>query len=485
MVDKKIREEKYGLKDLLEIIFDGDVRTDWCVQRSTEQLKPAMMNDLIFTAIDGDHIPEIILGEQTSDEDWFDAPYMVDEKQLWVIDGCQRLSVLTSFRFGNYRLTKNMSEYTITYREKQKDDDGRLIKDFNGQYMSVEKTFDLRGKSFDDLPPELQKSFDSNQMCLVTHLNCSSSRISNLIRRYNNHVAMNPSQILLTHVSKFGRKIRELMECSFFKESGLFTQNEKKRGIYERIICESVMEIFHLEQWKKDGRKMGDFINDNTTIEEFNVLGEIMDRMWKVCGSKYQQWFTPKNMAVWFAAFHRFSNMERDDADFADFMDAFTDRLHSKKIDDKSFDDIEQVRSTKDKKTIAAKIDLLESLMAEYFDAGKVGFSVPTTDPLKFLKQNVNAGITEEDFSFYKELLNDYIMEIDSKSWVLKEENRNSLLGIVAYAVSIDEDIEKDWIPEFFNKHYFYIKNQRENFLYMKRDLHRFLRERKRERDVK
>ena len=122
-------------------------------------------------------------------------------------------------------------------------------------------------------------------------------------------------------------------------------------------------------------------------------------------------------------------------------------------------------------------------MLKEYFDTEKVGFSVPTTDPLKFLNQNVNAGITEEDLSFYKELLSDYIMEIDGKSWVLKEENRNSLLGIVAYAVSIDEDIEKDWIPEFFSKHYFYIKNQRENFLYMKNDLHKFLEKRK--KDIK
>ena len=74
----------------------------------------------------------------------------------------------------------------------------------------------------------------------------------------------------------------------------------------------------------------------------------------------------------------------------------------------------------------------------------------------------------------FNSMLDDYTVEVDNNSKLLEKENRLSLLSLVAY--SFEKEIElKDWIVDFFNKNNTYLKDQRENYLYMKNNLDNYI----------
>ena len=71
---------------------------------------------------------------------------------------------------------------------------------------------------------------------------------------------------------------------------------------------------------------------------------------------------------------------------------------------------------------------------------------------------------------FYDLCLEDYLLEVDSKSKARDPENKKSLLALVAYACVKDIDPTK-WFASYFNTHMNYLKDQKENFEVMKKDL--------------
>ena len=65
-------------------------------------------------------------------------------------------------------------------------------------------------------------------------------------------------------------------------------------------------------------------------------------------------------------------------------------------------------------------------------------------------------------------------MDIDNNSPLLNPENYNSLIGIIAYSYKRDVALD-DWFINFFNDHKTYIKNQKENYTYMKMDFDKYV----------
>ncbi len=90
------------------------------------------------------------------------------------------------------------------------------------------------------------------------------------------------------------------------------------------------------------------------------------------------------------------------------------------------FDEIDKDGSTKDKQVIADKLNMLETLMFE------------------FLR-------------------------------LLHEENRLSLLAMVAYSYKEDVDLEK-WLFRYAQNNQTYLADQRKNFIYMKKDFERLIK---------
>ena len=96
---------------------------------------------------------------------------------------------------------------------------------------------------------------------------------------------------------------------------------------------------------------------------------KMVNRITKVADDITFDKFNSKDSMVWFGLFGRFINTGLDDEKFVEFVAEFSQSLHSKKVNDISYDDIvENSKSTKDKSVIVSKIETLEHLMKEYFD---------------------------------------------------------------------------------------------------------------------
>lgn len=452
----KPRKQTYTLQMYLQKVKELDIRSDQDVQRLSGAWNNNMLNELIATVLNDGYIPPIILGEEAN-------------SQMWIIDGLQRSTALMMFRYGNYRITSSIEEPAISYRAKVRDAEGEVCIDGNGDIVWEDKEFDLRHKGYSKLPEELQKKFNEYQIETVIHEGYGMKEISKLVRRYNNHKAMNVSQKAFTFVDNYARKIREILKKKFFIECTGYTKNERKNGTLERIIMESIMCMFHLDNWKKPGQ-IGAYINENSSMEEFNILEDCMERLESVITDGLYGIFTSRDSFLWFTLFNKFTCLGLDDREFAGFLHAFKNGLCDKEVDGKVF--YEKGRSLKDRAVVVEKLDLLETLMLEYLHVSRE--DLEGTDVLGFIRENVNPDAAQEDICLYKDMLDDFVSKVDSNSGLLDRQNRASLTAIIAYACRADIQID-EWFVDYFSRTGDYLSDQQENYLYMKEDLGQFL----------
>lgn len=459
----KVKRQTYTLNMYLEKMRDLDIRSDADVQRLSGQWNNAMTNELVVSVLNGDYIPPIILGQE-------------ENSQAWIIDGLQRSTSFIMFRYGKYKVTSSVEEPIISYRAKVRDADGEVKIDGAGDIVWETREFDIRRKGFDQLPGELQKIFNEYQLDCIIHENYTMEQISRLVRRFNFSKAMNVSQKAFTFVDKYARKIREILKRGFFIEAK-YTKAERKNGSLERVIMESVMCMFHLDSWKKSSQ-IGAYLNENASMEEFDVLEDCIARIENIITEDLYGIFTAKNSFLWFALFHKFTKLGLDDCRFADFLCAFQNGLDEKEINGRTFDEIEHERSTKDKTVIMEKLDMLETLMLGY-----LGIPKPEPEPeidweevLGFVREHASPSATAEDIGQYAEVLDSLLEKSNCGAKLLKPENRLSLVAIVAYSFENDIDLD-NWIVDYCGRNGGYIANQVENYQYMKNDLQQFIKE--------
>lgn len=463
-----IREHTYSLSAYLDAVKEEDIREDQDVQRLSGQWDSSMINELVYTVLTKDYILPIILGEEDLEG---------GTTQLWTVDGVQRTTSLMLFRYGNIKITSSMTEShkIIEYQVRRVDDNGHCIKDEDGNFVYETRVFNLVNKTFDMLPKELQKEFDKFQIKTVIHQHCTMEKISELVRRYNNHKAMNAAQTAFTYVDKFARRIRNIAEHKFFIEGEGFSEREKKNGVYERVICETAMTMFHIEDWQKQAKKMGIFLNDNASDAEFDEMSNLLDRAFDLDLMGFTQLFNTKDTFLWLGLFHRFNQLNLPDDKFVEFIEAFIGELHSKEVVGTTFDEINSNRATKDKKIVKQKMEVLEALMIDYFNNNS-DITDDNVTPIQFISDCAGVGITkvQEDFEFYNEMLDDLEdRAVKVGSELLNPDNRLSLLAIVAYSLEHDIDLE-EWLEDYAKANDF-IKNQKENYLHMLQSLNEYL----------
>ena len=158
-------------------------------------------------------------------------------------------------------------------------------------------------------------------------------------------------------------------------------------------------------------------------------------------------------------------------------MTALKNELHDKEISGLSYDSLSKEKNTKDKRIISNKIETLYTLMTDYLN-------IDNSEPvelneretlLDFVRNNVFKGITNEDLEFYRIVLDDLTVEVDNNSKLLEQQNIKSLTALVAYSSVKDIDLE-EWIADYFKRNTTYYKNQKENYLYMVKDLNHFIK---------
>ena len=94
---KNIRKQTFTLEQYLKDMKAEKIRTDQECQRLSGQWNPNMINELITSVLTDDYIPPIILGEETTAN---------GITRQWIIDGLQRSSTLSLFRYGNTKINK-------------------------------------------------------------------------------------------------------------------------------------------------------------------------------------------------------------------------------------------------------------------------------------------------------------------------------------------------------------------------------------------
>ena len=322
----------------------------------------------------------------------------------------------------------------------------------------------------------MKKKFDDYQIRIVIHQNCTMQEISKLVRRYNRNKSMGSNQKALTWIPTYARKIKNIANNEFFKNCVTYSSPKRKNGTYEQTVANSVMTVFHIDDWKKNPKDRNEFIEDSSSDEEFNIINIYGNRIAKVCGEKFKNLFVFKDIPVWFAVFHRFTKLGLEDSKFATFLDELVNNLHDKIVDKWSYDMLDKEPGTSDKKLIQNKINTYISLMLEMFDlkntikSRTLEVENSNESTLSFVQENANPEATDEDVNTYSDLV-DYCLdhngiEVDAPIY---QQCQTALIALMAYACENEnEDKFEEWINKYKNQKKF-SPSQKVNYDFMKR----------------
>lgn len=355
----KIRKQVYSLDMYLKQLKAETIRTDQDCQRLSGQWNANMVNELIYSVLTDNYIPPIILGEEIIN----------GISKMWIIDGLQRSSSLSLFRYANTKITKSLDEYMVTYQRKILDDNGNIQRDEKGEILWESVQYDVRGKSYNQLPEELQDRFDGYQIETVIHQNCDTTEISKLVRRFNNHVGMNSAQKAFTYADTFAREIRDITENRFFLDVYTCSRNDKKNGTVERIVGDMVILCNYPDQYKGKTLQNFKWLNENACISDFEQINGLLTRLMdSVNATKdIKTLFNSKHAHIFVAAFNSFVESGHEDKEFGKFLKWFVSGGSETEIDGKSWDLLNADRSTRDACIVLGKLNYLETLMEKYF----------------------------------------------------------------------------------------------------------------------
>lgn len=357
---KNIRKQTYTLEQYLKDMKAEKIRTDQECQRLSGQWNPNMVNELIASVLTDDYIPPIILGEETTSN---------GITRQWIIDGLQRSSTLSLFRYGNAKITKNLDEYMVTYQTKATDEDGNIKRDEQGEIVWENVDFDIRNKTYEQLPEELKEVFNGYQLEVVIHQNCDTTQISKLVRKLNNCKPMNQAQRAFTYIDAFAREIREIAENRFFKDMYSCNNKDRINGTFERAIGDMVILSEYPNQYRKDTKIGFKWLNENATILDFENLDDLLTRLVESTEitSEIRELFNRKNGYIFVATFKAFTELGREDKEFGEFLHWLITEGKDTEINGKTWTELDIDRSTRDSGTVHGKLDYLTALINQYF----------------------------------------------------------------------------------------------------------------------
>lgn len=359
----KIRKQTYSLDMYLKQLNAETIRTNQDVQRLSGQWKPNMVGELIFTVLTDNYIPPVILGEETTN----------DIQKLWIIDGLQRSSSLSLFRYANTKIAKSIDEYLVTYQRKILDSNGNPKRDEKGEILWESVEYDIRNKTYNQLPEELQDRFNSYQIETVIHQNCDTTEISKLVRRFNNHTAMNAAQKAFTYADIFASEIRNITRNRFFLDVYTCSRNDRKNGTLERVIGEMVLLCNYPDMYKKDTKENFRALNENASLSDFDNLNGLLTRLAASVENtkEVKTLFNSKHAHILVTVFKLFLESGCEDAEFGRFLTWFTNGGSGTTINGKSWETWNENKATRDSATVHGKIDYIVALFGRYFSEVK------------------------------------------------------------------------------------------------------------------
>ena len=441
------RRQVYTMEQYTKNVREGYITNNASTQRFPAY-KP-IIDGLAVTILNDDYIPPLILAEEESGK-------------TVIVDGGSRTAAFMMIRYGNHKIKPSVENPVIKYKKMDKDENNKVI------WSDAE--FDIRNKTYEQFPKELQKKFDEYQVETVIH-ECDADTVSMYLRRYNVHTGMNANQKMFIYLPKFADHVRNIASRNFFISSCIINDNEKEKGVLERVISETVMSMFHLDKWNKNGKKIAAYLNDNASADEFDKLDDNLERLENVVTDETKTLFNSKDCFIWLTLFDKFTQFGLDDTKFAEFLNSFVGGLRNKAVDGKLFDTADETGSTKDKSVITDKLHILETLMKEFLHITDVDIT-----PDSFVAEMVDMPVetVKEEMDFYEETLDGLENNtIRDGSKLLEVANRLSLLAMVAYSYKNDVDLD-DWLEDYAAKNNTYHVDQRKNYSHMVNDFKQY-----------
>ena len=443
------RKQVYTMEQYTKNVSEGYITNDADTQRNPAW-KP-IVDGLAVTILTDEYIPPIILAEEESG-------------QIHIVDGGSRTAAFKMIRFGNHKIKSSVENPIIPYK--------KLVKDENGKTKFEDAEFDIRNKTFEQFPKELQKKFDEYQIDTVIHENCDKEKIAMYMVRYNTRKNFTANQKQFLYVPKFAEQIRDITSREFFLNKCDIKDSEKEGGILERIAYESVMITNFIDKWNKTGNKNPLYINKNATVDQFEKLNNNIVRLENIVTDNTKLLFNARDSFIWFALFDKFTQTGFDDVEFGRFLNAFVDGLRDKEVDGKQFDRVDDTGSTKDKANIIAKLYILETLMREFLHIEEN----ENVTPESFIADMVDMPVetVNEEMDLYEDSLKDLENNtIRDGSKLLDMANRLSLLAMVAYSYKNDVDLD-GWLEDYAANNNTYFIDQRKNYSHMLNDFKQY-----------
>ena len=355
----KIRKQTYSLDQYLKLMNSETIRGDQECQRLSGQWNANMVNELIYSVLTDNYIPPIIVGEESIN----------GISKMWIIDGLQRSSSLSMFRYANIKITKNLDEYMVTYQRKILDENGKPKRDGKGEIIWESVEYDIRNKTYNQLPEELQDRFDGYQIETVIHQNCDTTEISKLVRRFNNHTAMNAAQKAFTYADIFASEIRNITGNRFFLDVYNCSRNDRKNGTIERVIGETALLCNYPDLYRKDTKVNFKALNENASLSDFDNLNDLLTRLTASVETttEIRKLFDSKHAHIFVVAFKTFTELGHEDKDYGKFLEWFLNSGNQIEINGKSWETLNENKATRDSGVVHGKIDHLVALMERYF----------------------------------------------------------------------------------------------------------------------
>ena len=494
----KVKRDTYMASKISGMISRGDLRNDHPQQRKSGLWDNEVRDNFIVTVLRNEDFDPIKICEQLTE----------NGVVLWLIDGLQRCTTIENYKIGKFALGKNINPSIIEYQEVRRDENEKIVRDENGNTVYDIISYDLRGKSYAQLPEKLKEDFDNCPVEVVKHLDCSDEEVGRHIVRYNSSIKMNVAQKTITYMCNVARDVKRVSGHAFFSDCANFSDTKDKNGTIDKIVNESIMGLNFFDQWKRNATQLGKFLNEYATKDMFKDFEGNLDRLYNVVTPATGKLFNEKNALIWFMLFDKFTKTGLADEKFGEFLNNFSkvenikvtlDHTRKPKGTEESnslsFAEIDTCNSTKDKGIIEDKLYILETLMNEYLHIDtnveevkeeELGCEVDSVvdsaedicsednieSPLEFVRENVDSELTDEDVELFEDMVDDCV-KIDSPIYTTC---RAALIAIMAYACSKDQDMSfEDWIKKYESNNLSFSPDQKVNYAYMKRDFDKFV----------
>lgn len=520
---EKSKDTSLLVSSIIKSLKNYSIRGDHPLQRESEQWNSNMKSNFISDILQKNPIPAIVLAEQVRPN---------GTRDNWLIDGKQRGGNVASFKDDGFKISKNVERFLVEYQTTLRDEKGLIRLGEDGSPLYQTKQFDIRGKKYSDLPDELKEYFNDYPFRVEQYLNCSDEDIEYHIRRYNASRPMSAAQKGITHLGEqFARVAKKLTQHTFFKDKGCYRLMEFTNGTIDRVVVESIMAINFLGDWKKKQEEICNYLKENVKLGHFDSFENALDRLAENVTEETSRMFNSKDSFLWFALFGRFSKSGLEDEKFIDFLQIFKRKLHTKEVNNISYDSLNQ-KSTKDKTVVIQKLNLLETLMNEFlhidneetFDEFKIESETiadyiaefmdtdiikaidikPETDNIraavqslmlihgetdisdrslqKFILHNDKVEEEIENTLLYLSGLNEWSLGVNNNSIIFDKINIPALVKLVGYCYQNENDIDESaaikWFEGYvanFETNGGYAKNAVESYKKMVSSLRRYI----------